>query len=87
MPPLPAPGSPGGTAPTLQAGNTSSKAAAELARQVEERRARLEFKERGVDVCIMMDCTGSMVGAAGWAGVGWGWLAAWVGLLGGRMRV
>lgn len=50
--------------PPSQAGSASGTA--ELERQLAQKKAALEFKQRGVDICIMMDCTGSMVRWAAW---------------------
>jgi hypothetical protein len=35
----------------------------QLQLQVREAERRLEFLHKGVDLCIMMDCTGSIVGS------------------------
>ncbi|PRW58505.1 n a [Chlorella sorokiniana] len=39
---------------------SASGGAADLARAVAEAEARLDVKQRGVDVCLLVDCTGSM---------------------------
>ncbi|PRW20254.1 MHCK EF2 kinase domain [Chlorella sorokiniana] len=38
----------------------SAAGATELERLVAQKKAALEFKQRGVDFCVLMDCTGSM---------------------------
>lgn len=48
--------------PTTQA--SLSLTSADLQRQVELRKAHLAVKQRGVDICVMVDCTGSMVSRA-----------------------
>ena len=35
--------------------------AASLTKKLNEGKARLAMKQKGVDVCVLMDCTGSMV--------------------------
>lgn len=45
--------------PLSQAGKAAG--ATELERLVSQKQAALEFKQRGVDICVMMDLTGSMV--------------------------
>ena len=37
---------------------------------VEQCAARIAFKERGVDVCVVMDCTGSMVSSVHYSNTG-----------------